>query len=394
MLEMRVEAAVNINGEAGSSAMTSAAKSNVFLSYSSRDNHTPNARVKGWVQYFYEYLESMLIEKGYPGLPVWRDWDNLRGNDDLREKLRQALHEAELMVAVLSYNYFDQSAWCETELREFFRKCGGGADRARHLFRVFPDKLGEDRWPQDLGRFDASRGYWFFTEEANNRIERYYTAGRCDYRQKYRKRMVELVKDIAKMLGPPPRPSARPLVTLELDLRSGPPGLFLTASDAETEEYALRLREELERRGIAVSHLLSDDFRDRDQLQNLLSQRLSGCRLSIHMIGLDPGPPVGEMSLSRFVLHCVKDAATSARRVIWIPRTVWSKLEQQGAAASGGRTAKPADDEHCFDSAHADFLRELDKGDHLDPSDEFIRGEFETLRELVKETLEADGGRR
>jgi hypothetical protein len=373
--------------------MTSTAKSNVFLSYSSRDNIPPNARSKGWVEYFYERLYTMLVEKGYPGLPVWRDWENLRGNDDLREKLRQALREAQLMVAVLSYNYFDQSAWCETELREFLETGSLDAGRARNLFRVFPDKLGEDRWPRDLGSFDASRGYRFFAEKAN-RITRYYSVGSCRYRQKYLDRMEELVNDIVDMLGPPPVPPDRRRVTLGRGPALGPPALFLTASDAETEEYALRLSEELERRRIAVSQLLPDDFRERDQLQNLLAQRLSGCRLSIHMIGQDPGPPVGGKSLAAFVLQWVRDTVTSAKRVIWIPKTVWSKFEEQGTVVPGDRAAEPADDEHGFDPMHAAFLRKLNDGGDLDDSDEFIRGEFASLWDLLEEAVKTNGGGR
>jgi hypothetical protein len=371
----------------------SSAKSDVFLSYSNRDNIAPNARSKGWVEYFYERLYTMLVEKGYSGLPVWRDWENLRGNDDLREKLRQALREAQLMVAVLSYNYFDQSEWCEPELREFLERRSLDAGRARNLFRVFPDKLGEDRWPRGLGLFDESRGYRFFAEEAN-RVKRYYTAGSCRYRQKYWDRMEELVNDIVDMLGPPPVPPERRRVPLGRGAALGSPALFLTASDAETEEYALRLREELEGRRIAVSQLLPDDFRERDQLHNLLAQRLSGCRLSIHMIGQDPGPPVGEESLAAFVLQFVKDTLTSAKRVIWIPKTVWSKFEERRTEVPGGRAAEPADDEHGFDSMHAAFLRKLDDGRDLDDSDEFIRGEFASLCDLLKEALEPDGGGR
>jgi hypothetical protein len=74
-------------------------KDNVFISHSHRD--------KKWA----DWLGERLVQNGFR---TWTDATSVRAGESFIAELNRAIEKSDLVLAVLSPNYF-QSAWCQQE---------------------------------------------------------------------------------------------------------------------------------------------------------------------------------------------------------------------------------------------------------------------------------------
>jgi len=92
----------------------------VFISYAHANNRKLTKDDEGWVTKFAEslgnFLEAELGRREY--FSVWRDRDELRGNDDFEAKIDMAFLKSAVLVSIFSQSYVE-SQCCRKEVGEF-----------------------------------------------------------------------------------------------------------------------------------------------------------------------------------------------------------------------------------------------------------------------------------
>ena len=105
----------------------------IFLSYARVDDEIPPTAVDrpGWVKHFHDALWYKLKQRVSKDLHFWRDVNDIEPDGVFAREIEAALHDAKLMVAVLSPNYVNRP-WCRREL-ECFATVLPSADALRAL---------------------------------------------------------------------------------------------------------------------------------------------------------------------------------------------------------------------------------------------------------------------
>ncbi len=153
-------------------------KYNAFISYAWVDNEVPVHRNKGWVSLFVDRLRGHLgreLGRQVEADRIWIDYEQMRGNEPLSDKIRGELTASRLLIPVVSPSYY-ASPWCCQELATFLDLHGEKTDRifpvwmepvdskkipkeARHLAAVLDERLKYQFWYQDEQRQVRTR--WF-----------------------------------------------------------------------------------------------------------------------------------------------------------------------------------------------------------------------------------------
>ncbi len=139
-------------------------KYNAFISYAWRDNEPIDHGGKGWVSTFVNRLRPLLNRK----LPreiarhgIWLDYEQMRGNDNISDKIRAKLEVSHLLVPIISNSYLD-SPWCKQELQIFIEK--HDADSGR-IFPVWMEPV--ENIPNEL---ESLLKYCFWFEDDKKRL--------------------------------------------------------------------------------------------------------------------------------------------------------------------------------------------------------------------------------
>ena len=142
---------------------------NAFISYAWRDNETIDNSGKGWVSTFVDRLGKLLIRE----LPreisrhgIWLDYEQMRGNDNISDKIREKLEASRLLVPIISKSYLN-SPWCRQELEIFIKKHGPDSGRifpvwmepVENMPKELNDLLKYDFWYEDDKKQPRTR--WF-----------------------------------------------------------------------------------------------------------------------------------------------------------------------------------------------------------------------------------------
>lgn len=125
----------------------------VFISYSHTNNHS------GWVTKFRQLLFGLLKERTSNDVTMFRDTDNLQGNDELTPTLLQAIRNAAVLVVVVSQNYLTRP-WCLKECTEFIND--NHDNLQRRIFVVRYDDVNVDAYQKVTGEMV---GYHFFDRD-------------------------------------------------------------------------------------------------------------------------------------------------------------------------------------------------------------------------------------
>ena len=316
-------------------------KYDIFISYGHLDDDDPGGDVKGWVDLLVERLPRLVSNNlGY--LPtVWRDERSLRGNDLLTAAISEGVTTSLLLIPIVSPRYV-QSDWCLRELNAFSESeppPGAPAFRSR-IFKVIKTPLLFHLKKKEPEPLRELIGYSFYEMEGEMPVEfgpevtpakdpRYWTALRR-LAWDVSNMLVTLKHEKDKITGPLVLPStqAPSAVTVTPSVSASTNGdkkfvyLAETTSDLSSERELVR--DELRQRGYGVLPEEKLPAAELQQIQQVVSQSLSRCVLSVHLIGKRYGSTPEDNPRS---LVCIQDDLAAQRtandpnfsRLLWMP---------------------------------------------------------------------------
>jgi len=293
----------------------------IFISYAHLDNEPLRKGDDGWISNLHRALEVRVAQLRGEKPKIWRD-PKLQGNDVFAEELVARLAKAALLVSVLTPRYI-KSDWCARELHEFWtaaQRTGGPiiGDKAR-IFKVVKTPVPRERVPQEV---QTLLGYEFFKVDPDTgRARELDQVWGPEAQREFWSRLDDLAYDIAGLLelleGDTPAPSSQ-----ADDLNSTKPKIYLADVTSDLVDDRDALKRDLLRHGYTV-------LPDRtlpligSEIETLVREQLTRCRVSIHMIGRSYGivPEGVEESLAalqnRLAQECSR--ADKLARLIWIP---------------------------------------------------------------------------
>jgi len=340
-----------------------------FVSYGHLDNKPVTADEQRWIDRFHADLENRVSE--YLGVPVavWRD-NYLNGNHDFAEEIELKLKNAAAMVPVVSPRYL-KSEWCERELNAFVRaaESSGGVKigtRSRLLKAIKTQVEVKDQ--PDVMR--PWLGYEFYRVDQNGRPrELPYWDPEPDAEKKCLEKLDDLAYDLHLLLKdmkaqeevePQPQAPAADAKTIYL---------------AETTKDLIDVRDQLRRELMAHGHVVLPDESlplEAAELKEKVTAWLSGCSLSVHLIG------------SRFAVVPEGDGET--RSTVWLQQ----ELAAERQAAGGFRCLlwMPQGME-TSDPRQKDFLARIQQQLLTESRMDLLQTPVEDLKNFVFDKLNA-----
>jgi hypothetical protein len=330
----------------------------VFISYSSTDDEPLYGTEEGWVTHLHRDLEGRLKQLLSRQLKVWRDDENLQGNDELTPTLIEQLRKTGVLLSIVSPPYFE-SKWCMKEFRIFCVHASqhGGlrVENKSRLFKVVKTPVERSAQPpemRDLVSFD-------FYEKTKTGSTLEYT-GEYGDRKKYARKVNDLAYGIANFLR---------ILSGQLKGFAPRATVYLAETAPDMKEAREDIWRDLLQRGFAVlpdEELSPDDANFETKVKVLLGQS----DLSIHLIGEGYGDVVKAGSTSAVAaqagLAAERCSDASFRRVIWLP---------PGIEAS--------------DPRQRDFLETLQNDSAAQHGTELLQGKIEDLKTFLNDWLAA-----
>lgn len=333
----------------------------VFISYSHRDNRSPDGEQPGWVQQFHRALATYLTEVLGREPVIFRD-TKLPRDQPFPEVLVDELASARAFVCVMSPNYVN-STWCRRELSTFLEKVRNKHGKTSILkVNRIPVELPDH--PDDI-RDHLGVDFFLVNEETGSFVPMSPSIDRAEYRVN----MYEVAQTLCKALQAAPKPHEGSAPALEVT-DNGAGKVFLADPTFELRRQGRDLKRDLERHGYQVLPRGNPPY-VASELENFVKEQLDGCRLSVHLIGSSYGmvPEGASDSIDKLQNELVGKLAegTALRRVIWI----------------GGSGA-------IKDERQSQFVAELREDNRNHEGADLLEGSFEELKTVIFRRLEPE----
>ncbi|HUF62066.1 MAG TPA: DUF4062 domain-containing protein [Verrucomicrobiales bacterium] len=335
----------------------------VFISFTHTDNQPWGPKQDCWISSFHESLETRMGQLLGRRPVIWRDL-KLSGTDKFGDEILKQISKTRVLLSVVSPTYF-ASEWCTKERVAFLNTIKAAGQPAplgnsSRICRAVKTHVPLEDQPEEL---TETLGFAFYRQEASGRFHEFKSYHESPLCSHYWLKLEELAFDLAHVIGKfegtesqPQQRAADPKRTIYL---------AETASDVRGERQSIAL-ELSEGRGFAVvpDHALPNDNTFRDTVE----KHISGCRLSIHLVGAKYGaiPEDDEKSTVEIQHEIAANRATANRlsRLIWIPAA-----------------AEPVD------ARQAAFVERLEQHAPEDPAARLHRTEIEEFKTIIADTL-------
>jgi hypothetical protein len=302
----------------------------VFISYRRLDNDlppdTPNGR--GFVDYLKRQVRYDLSQLGVPDAILWQDRSEIAPADDWNEKIRNALNNAELFIAVLSKNYIN-SPWCEKELHTMKSRTEmlGTPAGDRRIFRVDKHKVPEDKIPEALRTIQAVQFYREDRYDAEG-VDEYFWRGKVRLIDEYEGAVNKLARGICRRLeelGIPCQRKEQPERRPENGRPTNGRVVFVAKPAGDMMQAYRSLVTELRNTGFRVTPDPDKELgASADAVRSTVAKALAEAEASIHLLGTrrGGGPDGLDMDLVPMQLAAAADEARNRpgfARLIWAP---------------------------------------------------------------------------
>lgn len=288
----------------------------VFISYSSTDDEPLYGAAKGWVTHLHHDLEGRLKQVLSRQLKVWKDDENLQGNDELTPTLVEQLKKTGVLLSIISPPYFE-SKWCMTEFRVFclhaMERGGLRIENKSRLFKVIKTPVERTLQPEEMRDLVS----YEFYEETNTGATLEYAREYGDG-WKYVRRVNDLAYGIANFLR---------LLSGQLKGFTPLATIYLAETAPDMKEAREEIWRELLQRGFAV--LPDEDLSPSDpNYKKKIRFSLKQSQLSIHLVGDDFGETLNGEGETRSAVAVQASLAAERcsdpafQRVIWLPREI------------------------------------------------------------------------
>jgi hypothetical protein len=292
----------------------------IFLSYARIDNDKDEQDShQGWVAYFHSRLRLVLNPKLGERLDFWRDVQEIEKGEGWHETIKEALHDAKVLLPVLSPAFL-RSDNCQFELQHFL-DCHKDSDSKalkESVIKIVKHQIDPSALPTVLREPEP---FEFFIKDPEKGELSYYTPTtglREDRKQAFMDELERLANRLAALLKEMHEvPAEPPVATVFLAIPY--PGSALG-------ELYHRAKAELERRKVKVIPDRKRFFADLDEPDPiLLEQAVTNARLAVHL--LDPTAGKEAMALAQ---RQIEATATRARDGTRLRRLIWLQEKPQG----------------------------------------------------------------
>lgn len=310
----------------------------LFISYAHLDDQPLAPQQRGWVSQFHAYLEKALTwNLGHPAT-IWRD-QRLTGSEIFSNEIAEQLGKSAILVSVLSPCYVE-SEWCKREIDEF---CKAAEQNGKvvvgnkpRIFKVIkrPPKSQEPPLPPFMRDV---LGYEFYVDKDGRPLE--LDPAWPDQIQKFKEKVECLAYDIGELIE-----HLHDITVRDSRDSSCKPPVYLGQCSHDRKEDRDLIASDLKRLGYRIFPDKPLPMEDEESFTAEVSQFLSQCSLSIHLVGSGYGAiPDGPSQKSVVVLEnelAVKRCKTGGLcRIVWMPVTelVPNKKKQQQFIDALGR---------------------------------------------------------
>ena len=305
--------------------------SQIFISFTHKDNAKLVDDEQGWIDRFHEALQVKLNQLWGGETRIWRD-PKIGGNDLLTPIIQTAIEQSSVLVSVLSPSYA-HSKWCNDELRMFCeaasRSGGLQLGSKSRIVKAIKTPISATLQHQ-LDALGESRGYPFYRLDERGVPWEFDPRLGPAARQEFLCQVNELAHDLCKtlegLLGM--RESRREVAAPSGNI------VYIAETSSDVAADAERLRRELEQFGHTVvpdaASSYAPNYADRVQAY------LARARLSIHQVGSNYGiiPEGDDRSV---VIRQYQLAGEEAQRrsdflrLTWMPQGLRSNDPRQRA---------------------------------------------------------------
>jgi hypothetical protein len=287
-----------------------------FISYAHLDNVELVEGRKGWISNLQRALEIRVGQLLGKPTDIW--WDpKLHGNDVFSETLMERLRRVAALVSVVSPRYV-KSDWGQRELAEFVRaaETQGGLDirdRSR-IFKVMKTPVPLEEHPPVLR---ALLGYEFYkADPETGRIRELNEVFGPEAEREFWLRLDDMAHDLCALL------EALDAGSQLASAADAGGAIFLAETTGDLRDARESIKRGLQQHGHAVRPARPLPWSMPD-IEAALREELSGCRMSIHMVGRVYGViPEGAVTSLQEIQHELVTTgleAAALTRLVWIP---------------------------------------------------------------------------
>lgn len=297
----------------------------VFVSYAHVDDRFVRPETAGWVTSFVEELKTLLPPRlgRSEGLSIWAD-ARLRGNADVDREILAAVESSAMLICVLSEGWIS-SGYCASELSSFNavalqQEADRPTDRCHRALKVLLSNVPPEKQPPPL---NAQNGHRFFAPEGQV-DEIFRRTEQKDSDQRHWQTLHKVLWDVAQTLREIAEERGKRLVDAPpLPPRAGPsaPRVFFAEVTDDLDSIRGDLEKSLAQKGLAIVPEAPLPL-EKAALDERLTAELSGCAVSVHLLGAHYGRrlSVGGPSLPHVQLEAASRA--NVRRLVWMDRAL------------------------------------------------------------------------
>jgi hypothetical protein len=321
----------------------------VFLSYASEDDLTPSGTPGGWVTIIDQALQFEL--RRLKGVKLWRDRRDFNLPGPVRDRLSDAIKQADFLLPVISHDYNSKS-YTVFEIGEFLRRLSANNRKAvDYIIPLLSRPFSEDDFLDELSGLkwvqffepSAATSYTPFVEADGKQSEKFWGAVR---------QVVKMIEEQLRAVPPDP-----PKATV-----------YLARAADEQIDFRLTVSNELDSKHCRITPRPPWPVSEAGA-RTFLSNSLAQSQFSIHLLGATPGRELrsGLGGLSTLQLDLAADRQkqdAKFRRLIWMQPDI-----------------KPSD------PAQKALIDSLENGERLTARDEFVRGNIEEFKEVIHDEL-------
>jgi hypothetical protein len=337
-------------------------ENDIFISYAHIDNLALSEGENGWVSNFHHALDIRLRQLVGSDAKIWRD-AKLQGNDDFSDALINKFPAVALLICIISPRYI-KSEWCLREVDEFV-KCaeinlGLRLGEKLRVFKVIKTPVSLEKQP---GIMQTMLGYEFYQLNPDTGRPTEFSQHSGAYKDpRYWEKLEDLAYEVADLLQ-----ATRELGTNQKQENSELSGIYLAPTSSDLKQEYDMVKREFQQRGHPVFPKQPLALNAKE-LHEQVTEDLSQCELSVHLIGNNYGliPEASEQSIVELQNQIATGISTHTdlSRIIWIPTGLKSQ-----------------------DPRQLDFIQALETDPDLQQGADVLKSDLSELKRCIQNSL-------
>lgn len=341
----------------------------IFISYVHDDNVPETKKEEGWVNQFYQYLDTKL-RKHNKDVKIWWDEKNLDKSQMFDKTIAEAIEKSAIMICLYSRRY-TQSDYCIKELEHFCKKVknektGLVVGNRSRIIPVMLSNIPYSSWPDKLTGTTS-----FKFHDAPDKDDRAYgdplrvkAKGAFSNEMKnLRTALVHIFEDFNREHGKEKSVIAEKSESAPMEAKNKAFTFYIGAVSDSLDDRRDGIISELESKGY---HIISGEAfaPNVEAHEQVTKEAIEKAQLAVHVLNEYPGRKIKGDPNSRYIQKEVEiGLASSTPQLIWVP----SDLDYDSIA----------------NKEHQTFLQGLEDRSLTEKNYEYVRGNEGELAKLL-----------